>query len=379
VNPLQEFPSFFDPQDFPPTGARVIIGISGGVDSATSSALLQKLGYDVECIYMKFFESESSRKAERDAREVGEWLNLPVTVCDCQDDFSRYVVQPFVEAYFSGRTPLPCSVCNAEMKFRVLSEWAEKRQADFIATGHYARKSLFDGKTALIPAANPAKDQSYFLYALPQSFLDHALFPLGNAFKTDVRQYAHTLGLKVSQKQESQDICFLSAYHGQYIPFLEDYLKNHPNLAQELTGTVKDENGKVLRDHQGVIRYTIGQRKGIGIAGAEPLYVFKIEGHDVYVGPKEKLAVREIFVNNPHWLDTFESFVRQKSTDTFAWQVQYRSTTAPVAAECFFEPSFCRIQFKDNQYGVSPGQAAVIRAPNGMVLGGGLITRTNVA
>ncbi|MDR2464333.1 MAG: tRNA 2-thiouridine(34) synthase MnmA [Holosporales bacterium] len=371
-------PSFCDQAVMPLPGSHVVLGMSGGVDSSTTAAILKECGCVVHGIYLKLFDAKSVERAETDAKDVGALLGVPVETIDYREQFDKFVIRPFVEMYCDGKTPLPCAICNYEIKYRALCTYARQIGACFVATGHYAQKMLIDGIVALCPAEDKSRDQSYFMFGLRKEQLEMAVFPLGRAVKTHVRQYAKEYGLHVSQKPDSQDICFLSEYNGQYVAFIKEFIANHPqiNLMIE-SGSILDENSNIIGKHEGAINYTIGQRRGLGISAANPLYVFKIRNNDVFVGNKDKLIIKKTFIKacNYHPL-AIEILSKDAPVDVYA---QYRSTMSPIKATFEYsdrDSSDGIVTFETGQYGVSPGQAVVFRTQDGVVLGGGWIDKT---
>lgn len=258
---------------------KVLVGMSGGVDSSVAAALLRDKGYEVHGVTLNLL-SQGNKEAETDAKKVADKLGIEHEVVDLTEYFQKQVTDYFANEYINGRTPNPCVVCNKKIKFGALLDYALEKGYDYIATGHYANVVYDDSrKRWLLKKSKSPKDQSYFLYGLAQYQLSHSLFPLGNFEKTEVRAIAEQYGLSVALKSESQDICFIkNESHGE---FIEKYSKIIPKF-----GDFVDENGKKLGTHKGIINYTVGQRKGLGISSGAPLYVTQIlpESNKVVLG-----------------------------------------------------------------------------------------------
>ncbi|MDR1208056.1 MAG: tRNA 2-thiouridine(34) synthase MnmA [Holosporales bacterium] len=375
---MSSLPFFCDESMLPPPGADVVLGMSGGVDSSTTCAILQSNGCIVNGVFLKLFDAKSVDKAEQDAKNVGTHLGVHVETIDYSEQFNEFVIKPFVEAYCEGETPLPCALCNYHIKFDAFCGYAKKIGAKFVATGHYAQKKQIRGVPALCPAEDKGRDQSYFMFGISSQQLEMAVFPLGRAVKSDVRAHAKERNIFVSQKPDSQDICFLSEYNGCYATFIRHFLKNSPNCQWKIEpGPILDAHGNKVGEHEGAIHYTIGQRRGLGISAEHPLYVFKIENNNVHVGPLSQLAVKKVFVKNCnyHLLATTELGLEGNNPTRVL--TQYRSAMPPIPAT--FQSvahDEAVVIFDDPQNGVSPGQAEVFRAADGTVLGGGWIVRT---
>lgn len=358
--------------------ARVLVAMSGGVDSSVAAAMLCEQGYDVVGVAMRLTPDTPSKSRRRatccshddfeDARRVAERMGFPFYVVDLRADFAARVVGNFVNEYAVGRTPNPCVMCNREIKFDRLWSRAEAIRADYIATGHYARIECdSNGKFHLRRAADSSKDQSYFLFNLGQRELRRTLFPLGSMTKAEVRARARDLGLANADKPESQEICFVP--DGDYAAFVA---RNLPDNAVR-PGRVLDHDGRTLATHAGVHRFTIGQRRGLGIAAGEPLYVRAIDAAtgDVTVSTRNRL-------NAAGLLATQVNLVQPSDTSEVEFQAQvkirYRHPGLPahvrVTAGCRAE-----VRFDRGGPAITPGQACVFYQDD-EVLGGGFIDRT---
>jgi len=344
---------------------KVAVAMSGGVDSSVAAGLLVEQGYDVRGVSLRLWEGSAGPRVcsdHRGAKEIAAELGVPYTLIDLRGQFADTVVRPFAEDYLRGRTPNPCVACNRDFKFGTLLKWAKERRIDYVATGHYARLARHDGtRNLLLRGADRGKDQSYFLFALSQQQLAHALFPLGEMQKSDVREQARSLGLPVADRPESQDICF-----GDYRALVESYAS-----ASELAGgDVVDRSGKVLGRHAGIHGVTVGQRKGLGISASRPLYVVDIhvDSKRVVVGTKEELGCKGLIANNVNWIERLDE-------DEIAAEVQirYRSPAIPGVIRKTVAGSL-EVRFTDDFPAVTPGQAAVFYRGD-QLLGGGWITQ----
>jgi tRNA-specific 2-thiouridylase len=367
---------------------RVAVGLSGGVDSSLTAALLVEAGWQVEGLTLWLMSGKGACCAEGlvDAAGICEQLGVPHHVVDFREHFQAQIVDFLVQGYGSGVTPLPCSRCNREVKFGPMLHWAlQERAIARIATGHYARVRHADageplpvpgdasGRHQLLRGLDGRKDQSYFLYDLPQEALGRLVFPLGELTKADTRLEAARHGLRTAQKPESQDLC-LADHHGSMKAFLDAYL---PSRQGEIVLT----DGTVVGQHDGIEHFTIGQRKGLGVAWREPLHVVRLDGamNRVVVAPRSEAARSEAVVGAVNWVSMappreplqVEVQVRYRSGPERARLIPLLATDADRAAD---RPHRCRLEFSEEQFSITPGQAAVFYAGD-VLLGGGLIQR----
>jgi tRNA-specific 2-thiouridylase len=346
---------------------KIIVAMSGGVDSSVAAALLVEQGYDVEGASLRLWEAPRpaarSCSDHRGAAEIAAALGIRHTLIDARADFARGVVRPFVGEYLAGRTPNPCVACNRDFKLGVLLDWARAQGADAVATGHYARiaRDVETGRAALLRGIDRRKDQSYFLFALSQAQLAHTLFPLGGLEKSEVRAVARRLALAVAERPESQDVCF-----GEYRTFIESLA----DPAELHGGEIVDRSGNVLGHHNGLHLLTIGQRKGLGLSAPEPLYVLEIDeaSRRVVVGGREELNGRGLVAVDVNW-------ILPPSASEFAAEVQvrYRAPAIPCRLRVLGD-GHCEAIFEQGYPAVTPGQAAVFYR-GAEVLGGGWIER----
>lgn len=361
----------------PPSQTRVVVAMSGGVDSSVVAAMLADDGYDVVGVTLQLYDHGAALAKKgaccagrdiHDARRVAETMGFPHYVLDYENTFREAVIEEFADAYLAGATPVPCIRCNERVKFKDLLATARDLEADCMATGHYIQRKLGVGGAELHQAADPARDQSYFLFSTTAEQLDYLRFPLGHlTSKAETRALAARYGLAVADKPDSQDICFVP--NGNYAAVIE---KLRPGAADP--GEIVDLEGRVVGVHRGVIHYTIGQRKGLGIGGlGEPLYVVRLDpaSRRVIVGPKEALSTRVIPVREINWLGDAPFESRKE----WHLEVKVRSTRAPRAA--VIRPLSAReaeVELLSPEDGVSPGQACVFYAPEGgRIFGGGWI------
>ena len=361
-----------------PKDTRVLVAMSGGVDSSVVAAVLADEGYDVVGVTLQLYDHGAALAKKgaccagrdiHDARRVADEMGFPHYVLDYENKFKESVIDEFADAYLAGATPVPCIRCNERVKFRDLLETAKDLDADCMATGHYIQRFMGTDKAELHKAADGDRDQSYFLFSTKQEQLDYLRFPLGHLkSKSETRDLARKYGLPVADKPDSQDICFVP--NGSYAAVIE---KLRPEAASP--GDIVHLDGSILGNHKGIINYTIGQRRGLGIGGGDPLYVVKLDANNkqVIVGPKDALATRTITIKEVNWLgdDHFTDLterviaVRVRSTRT-PKEATIRPTSATTATVELFAA----------EEGIAPGQACVFYDVNGTrIYGGGWITK----
>jgi tRNA-specific 2-thiouridylase len=363
----------------------IAVAMSGGVDSSTVAAMLRAEGRNVIGLTMQLWNQrrlaghEGMREPVQgrccsiddvyDARRVAETLGIPYYVVNHEERFERDVVRPFVEEYLAGRTPIPCSLCNNHLKFDQLLIVARQIGADHIATGHYAHITFDDdaGRWLLKRPADKSKDQTYFLFGLTQEQLSRTLFPLGGMTKPEVRELARQHKLVIAEKPDSQEICFVPG--GDYKRFLEAYLSEQGEQSKEVAGEMVTTDGKVIGEHGGVHNFTVGQRKGLGVATGSPLYVIQIQ-HDtrqVIVGKDEDLYSRIVRVRRVNLISTGEL----NGPMPAAVKIRHKHQPAPATIESA-GPGEVLVTFEEPQRAITPGQAAVFYDGE-TVVGGGWI------
>lgn len=355
---------------------RVVVAMSGGVDSSVAAALVKSAGYDTIGITLQLYDHGEAVKRKgaccagqdiHDARNVAASLDIPHYVLDYESLFRESVIDNFADTYLSGHTPIPCVRCNETVKFKDLLTTAKDLGAEALVTGHYIETSLNDGQWQMRRPVDEKRDQSYFLFSTTPEQLSFLRFPLAHLTKNEIREFAAKLALPVADKPDSQDICFVP--NGDYATVIE---RLRPDCS--LPGEIVDMDGNILGQHQGVLHYTVGQRRGLGVAIGEPLYVVRIDAdtRQVIVGPKDALARRTIMLDEVNWLGG------EMLSDPIDVKVKIRSTGSPVRANLtLLQGQRAEVSLDIPEEGVSPGQACVFygadEGPAARVLGGGWI------
>ena len=360
----------------PPKETKVVVAMSGGVDSSVVAGLMKDEGYDVTGITLKLYDDSKVSKEGRqccsgqdilDAKRVSEHLNINHKILFYQKKFKEEVIDSFIDSYVAGETPIPCVQCNQTVKFRDLFKYAKELNADALVTGHYVTRFQSNGKANMYRAKDKNRDQSYFLFSTSQEQLDYLRFPLGEIEKEETRNIANKLSLNVADKPDSQDICFVP--NGDYSSVIKKF---RPESFK--TGNIIDLSGKKLGEHEGIINYTIGQRKGIKVSSSDALYVVNIDAdtNSIIVGSKESLVIQNIKLRDLNILGSKNDFNKFIS-------IKVRSTGRLLKAKISFSDKFANVEIVDGEAGISPGQACVFYSKDELgdkVLGGGWIYKT---
>ncbi len=364
-----------------PVGSRVVAAMSGGVDSTVVAALLHKAGYEVVGVTLQLYDHGAALKKKgaccagqdiHDARLAAEMLGIPHYVLDYESRFRDAVIDQFADAYLAGQTPVPCIRCNQTVKFRDLLDVARDLGAEAMATGHYVRRSVVDGRAQMRKAIDHSRDQSYFLFATTPQQLDYLRFPLADLEKPQVRGVAAELGLRIAAKPDSQDICFVP--NGDYRTLID---KLRPQGRE--AGEIVHMDGRVLGGHAGITDYTIGQRRGLNVAVGEPLFVTRLDPvkRHVIVGPREALLTAALTLDETNWLGD-EASVEAAADAGVPVLARVRSTRPPSPARLSMVDGSVAVTFASGEEGVAPGQACALYDPvdPDRLLGGGFIKTT---
>jgi len=360
----------------PPKETKVVVAMSGGVDSSVVAGLMKEEGYDVTGITLKLYDDSKVSKEGRqccagqdilDAKRVSEQLDINHKILFYQKKFKEEVINSFIDSYIAGETPIPCVQCNQTVKFRDLFKYAKELNADALVTGHYVSRLQANGKASMYRAKDTNRDQSYFLFSTTQDQLDYLRFPLGEIEKQETRNIAKKLSLNVADKPDSQDICFVP--NGDYSSVIKKF---RPESFK--AGDILDLSGKKLGEHEGIINYTTGQRKGIKISSTDPLYVINIDAdtNTITVGPKEYLIIENLQLRDLNILGFEKEFDRPIS-------IKVRSTGELIKAKINFKDKSADVEIFEGEAGIAPGQACVFYSKDNhgdKLLGGGWICKT---
>ena len=362
--------------DKDPKDTKVVIAMSGGVDSSTVAGIMKKEGYNIIGVTLKLYDDNKESKNTKqcctgqdimDAKRVAQKLDIDHKIFYYQSKFKESVVDNFVESYLNGETPIPCVQCNKTVKFNDLFQESKNLNADALITGHYVKSLTKNNTTNMYRAVDENRDQSYFLFNTTREQLNYLRFPLGGMLKSETREVAKELGLNVADKPDSQDICFVP--NGDYVSVIE---KIRPDAFKK--GNIKSSDGKVLGVHNGIVNFTIGQRRGIKIAAKEPLYVINIDPkkNEIIVGPKIELLKKDIILRDLNLLVDKTDFDKEIF-------VKVRSTGKLIRSKLNIKDKFAHLNLFDDEFGISPGQACVFYSKDKFgdkVLGGGWISKS---
>ena len=362
--------------DKDPKDTKVVIAMSGGVDSSTVAGIMKKEGYNIIGVTLKLYDDNKESKNTKqcctgqdimDAKRVAQKLDIDHKIFYYQSKFKESVVDNFVESYLNGETPIPCVQCNKTVKFNDLFQESKSLNADALITGHYVKSLTKNNTTNMYRAVDENRDQSYFLFNTTREQLNYLRFPLGGMLKSETREIAKELGLNVADKPDSQDICFVP--NGDYVSVIE---KIRPDAFKK--GNIKSSDGKVLGVHNGIVNFTIGQRRGIKIAAKDPLYVINIDPkkNEIIVGPKIELLKKDIILRDLNLLADKTDFDKEIF-------VKVRSTGKLIRSKLNIKDKFAHLNLFDDEFGISPGQACVFYSKDKFgdkVLGGGWISKS---